>query len=293
MTPFHGLLAYPVTPMDADGAPDLDALGRVLAPLVDAGVDAVGLLGSTGNYAYLDLPARKRVLAAAVEALDGRVPLVVGVGAMRTDWAEDLARDAARAGADGLLLAPVSYQPLTEAEVHAHFRAVSLAGDLPLCVYDNPGTTHFRFTSELLSRLAQLPGVAAVKVPVPRDDPAAELSRMRDGLGDVVLGVSGMAGCGRAMLAGADAWHSSLAGSLPDPALALVRAAQAGDAEAVEAQETALAPLFGLMARRGSLRVAHAIVGLRGLCAAPLPRPLMPLDAEEIDMLAGMLDELD
>lgn len=55
--------------------------------------------------------------------------------------AEELARDAAEAGADGLLLAPVSYQKLTEEEVYQHFEAVATAGGLPLCIYNNPGTT--------------------------------------------------------------------------------------------------------------------------------------------------------
>ncbi|MFP3435045.1 dihydrodipicolinate synthase family protein, partial [Paraburkholderia sp. SIMBA_061] len=89
-------------------------------------------------YVYLSRSERRRAVAAAAEVLGGRTALIVGVGALRTDDAEALARDAADAGADGLLLAPVSYTPLTEAEVYDHFAAVARAGERPLAIYDNP-----------------------------------------------------------------------------------------------------------------------------------------------------------
>ena len=81
----------------------------------------------------------------------------------------NLARDAASEGADALLLAPVSYTPLTEEEVYQHFAAVAEATDLPLCVYNNPGTTHFTFSDALLERLAAVPNIKAVKMPLPKD----------------------------------------------------------------------------------------------------------------------------
>lgn len=124
---FVGLSAFPLTPADAEGRVDTDTLGVLVDRLAAAGVDSIGLLGSTGIYAYLDRAERARAVAAAVEAAAGRVPLIVGAGALRTSWAKELARDAERAGAAGLLLAPVSYAPLTEREAAAHYRAV--AGD--------------------------------------------------------------------------------------------------------------------------------------------------------------------
>ena len=66
-----------------------------------------------------------------------------------------------------LLLAPVSYTPLRDAEVFQHYRAVAGASDLPLCIYNNPGTTHFNFSLELLQRLADIPTIKAVKMPLP------------------------------------------------------------------------------------------------------------------------------
>ncbi len=128
---FQGLAAFPITPADNRGHVDTDALGTLLRRLEQAGVDSIGLLGSTGTYAYLTRAERHRTIKAAVECIGGRVPLLVGVGALRTDDAQELARDAESAGADALLLAPVSYLPLNDEEVFQHFAAVAETSSLP------------------------------------------------------------------------------------------------------------------------------------------------------------------
>ena len=97
MGAFTGLSAFPITPCDAEGRLDAGHLRRLLAPLVEAGVDSIGLLGSTGTYAYLTREERRRTVTVAAEAVAGRVPLLVGIGALRTDEAIRLARDATAA----------------------------------------------------------------------------------------------------------------------------------------------------------------------------------------------------
>lgn len=120
MSLFRGLSAFSLTPTDAEGRVQVETLAALLRRIEGAGVDSIGLLGSTGGYAYLTRAERQRAVRAAVESLHGTVPLIVGVGALRTDEAKALARDAQEAGADGLLLAPMSYTPLTEEEVFRH-----------------------------------------------------------------------------------------------------------------------------------------------------------------------------
>ncbi len=93
------------------------------------------------------------------------MPLLVGVGALRTDHAEQLARDAEEAGADALLLAPVSYIPLTQEEVYRHFTAVAAATGLPLVIYNNPTATKFTFGIKLIEKLAEVPTIARSKCP--------------------------------------------------------------------------------------------------------------------------------
>ena len=277
---FQGLSAFPLTPADDAGRVDTEALGRLLERIVRAGADSVGLLGSTGGYAYLSRGERRRAVEAAVAHVGGRIPIIVGVGALRTDDAGALARDARDAGADGLLLAPMSYTPLTDQEVFRHFAAVAEAGGLPLCVYNNPSTTHFTFSEALIAQLSRLPGIAAVKMPLPAGgDFADEIARLRAACpAGFAVGYSGDWGAADALLAGCDAWYSVVGGLLPEPALRLTRAAQAGDAAEARRLDDGFAPLWALFREFGSLRVIYAAAALLGLTRATPPRPLLPLD---------------
>lgn len=291
---FEGLSAFPLTPADADGRVDTGALARLLERLVEAGVASIGLLGSTGIYPYLERPERRRAVAAAVEAVAGRTPLIVGIGALRTDWTLALARDADTFGADGLLLAPVSYAPLKPEEAFVHYETVAGATGRPIGIYNNPGTTHFHFSDELLARVAGLPTVAAVKMPLPKDgDFAGELARLRPlAPPSFRIGYSADWGTGAALLAGADAFYSGIAGMLPKPILALARAAQAGDAGKVEALNAVFEPLWTLCKAHGGMRVSYAIAGLLGLKAGQPPLPIQPLSGAVLDDLAEALDAI-
>lgn len=279
---FRGLSGFSLTPTDAEGRVQADLLGRLLQRIQAAGVDSLGLLGSTGGYAYLALAERQRAVRAAVEAVGGQMPIIVGVGALRTDEALALARDARKAGADGLLLAPVSYTPLNQEEAFQHIAAVAEAGELPLCIYNNPGTTKFIFGEDLIARLALVPNIAGIKMPLPADgDFAGELARLRARTPDgFAIGYSGDWGAAEALLAGGDAWYSVVAGLLPVPALKLVRAAQVGDVAEVRRLDAAFQPLWHLFREFGSFRVMYVIAELLGLCQLEPPRPILPLSGE-------------
>jgi 4-hydroxy-tetrahydrodipicolinate synthase len=291
---FRGLAAFPITPSHLDGRVDVERLGRLLSRLRDAEVDCIGLLGSTGTYAYLARAERRRAIEAAVECLGGHVPLLVGVGALRTDEAEALARDAEAAGANGLLLAPVSYTPLLAEEVLQHFRSVARASGLPVCIYNNPSTTHFTFDVALVSRLAETPGIVALKNPAgPRVEVAAEIDAFRSRLpGGFSIGYSADWNCAAALLAGAAAWYSVVAGLLPGPALKLTRAAEAGDRHEVDRLDGAFRPLWDMFRELGSLRVMYAAAELLGLSDLPPPRPILPLSAPHRKRVASALDAL-
>ncbi|WP_152045329.1 dihydrodipicolinate synthase family protein [Aureimonas psammosilenae] len=274
---FHGLAAFPLTPADENGRVAVSTLCATLHRLCEAEVDAIGLLGSTGIYAYLSREERRRAVTAAVECVSNRVPVIVGIGALRTDHAQDLARDAATAGADALLLAPVSYTPLTEDEVYEHFRAVASVTDLPLCVYNNPGTTHFTFSRDLLARLARIDSIKAVKMPLPATgDVAGELPLLRRGA-ELAIGYSGDWGAADALLAGADAWYAVAAGLLPRLCLSLLRAAEAEDIAETRRIDGLLQPLWDCFKAHGSLRVMYALHDVLHPGTTEPPRPVLPL----------------
>ncbi len=280
--PFTGLSAFPLTPASADGVVDTKVLQRLLDRILQADVQSIGLLGSTGVYMYLSREERRRAVAAAVEVVRGKIPLMVGVGTLRTDEAQALARDAAAERADALLLAPVSYTPLTDEEVFRHFEAVAGATDLPLCIYNNPSTTHFSFSPDLLQRLSGLARIHAVKMPLPKDmDFPGEMKRLRAGVPpEFKIGYSGDWGACGALLAGADAWYSVVAGLFPKPAAALTRAASQGDVAESRRLDALFAPLWDLFKTHGSLRVVYAAAGLLGLTDALPPRPILPLSSD-------------
>jgi len=104
---FRGLSAFPLTPL-AEAGIDFRAFAGLVERLADSDVDSMGVLGSTGSYAYLEKHERKRALREAL-AHAGGVPVIAGIGALRTRDVLELALDAEDAGAAGLLLAPVSY----------------------------------------------------------------------------------------------------------------------------------------------------------------------------------------
>lgn len=292
-----GLSAFPLTPLH-DERVDETAYAGLVERLADAGVDSITALGSTGSYAYLTLDERRRVARLALEHA-GSTPVFIGVGALRTSHVLDLARHAEDAGAAAVLVAPVSYQPLTADDVFGLFEELTAAVEVPVIVYDNPGTTHFAFDDALYARIAQLPGIASIKIPgVPS---GADAARARvDGIRravppTVTIGVSGDAAAATGLLAGCDAWYSVIAGTLPEPALALTRAAQAGDAVAAQAESERLRPLWDLFAEfGGSFRVVAAIAELAGLVRRDsIPRPLRGLDAAARARVAAVVRDLD
>ena len=282
MTLFSGLSAFPLTATDKEGRLMSDVLERHLERIVLAGPDSVGLMGSTGSYAYLTITERKHILRVATQVLKGRTPFIVGIGALRTDDAVELARDAAEVGAQGLLLAPMSYQKLTENEVYTHFKTVAAAGELPLCIYNNPGTTNFTFSHELIARLSELPNIDAVKMPLPADGNfGGELATLRSVTpASFSIGYSGDWGAKDALLAGADGWFSVVAGLLPREAMQLTRAAMAANVEEVNRIDQAFNPLWALFKEFGSFRVMYALANrLDGDVIEPL-RPVKPLPLE-------------
>lgn len=291
---FTGLSAFSITPTDASGRVDTAALARLLERIAAAGADSIGLLGSTGGYAFLSREERQRALEAAIECVGGKIPIIVGVGALRTDEAEALARHAAKVGANGVLLAPMSYTPLTDEEVFQHISTVAQAGGLPLCIYNNPGTTRFIFSDDLIVRLAGVPNIAAVKMPSPAEGTVAdELARLRARTPeDFSIGYSGDWGAADALLSGSDAWYSVVAGLLPSQALALTRAAEARNVPEAERLDQAFQPLWSLFKTFGSFRVMFAIADLLALCHVAPPRPILPLLPADVARVKDALDRI-
>lgn len=290
-----GLSAFPLTPIH-DGRVDEDAVIRIIERLAGAEVDSIGALGSTGSYAYLTREERARVARLTIDHA-GDVPVIVGIGALRTEHVLALAEDAQSAGAAGVLLAPMTYQSLTPDDVYGLYEDVTAKLSVPLVVYDNPGTTHVTFTDDLYAAIATLPRVASFKIPGVPADPAEARARIAHLAGilpeGVSLGVSGDGFGAAGLLAGCDAWYSVIAGTLPEEAVAIARAARAGDVEEAQDRSAALRAVWDLFAAHGSLRVTASIAEHLGLAARPcLPRPVRGLTVDQHAEVAAALGGL-
>lgn len=169
-----------------------------------------------------------------------------GVGALTLAETLRNVEAAQKAGAAGLLLSVMTYQLSTTRKCE------DVAGNssAPICVYDNPGTTHVTFTDAMHAHVAALPAVCSIKLPgspVPAFTDRLETLR-RAVPESVTLGVSGDAFAADAMLGGADVWYSVTGRTLPVQALALTQAAQRGERDTVNVIATQLAPLWALFA---------------------------------------------
>lgn len=298
---FKGLSAFPLTPVSETEILQ-KPLVRLIRTLADAHVDhakldCIGVLGSTGSYAYLQRDERAKVVEIAVQNAAG-IPVMVGIGALRSREVLALAEDAQKLGASVLMLAPVSYQKLTEDEVFDLFRQLSSTLSVPLCVYDNPGTTHFNFSDALYVRIAALPQVASIKIPpLNLDEISAQqrIATLKQTLpSHLSIGISGD-WCGlQGLMAGCDIWYSAIAGVLPLPIMRITQALSRGDSELALKLQQELTPLMSMIQQLGSLRVAAGVAQIKGITNATcLPLPIQGLSEANLMRLAAVLEALE
>jgi 4-hydroxy-tetrahydrodipicolinate synthase len=292
---FAGLSAFPITSLAHDAVDEASFI-RLVQRLREAKVDSITALGSTGSYAYLSSDERSRAHLAVENA--GATPVFVGIGALRTSHVLTHAENAERAGASGLLLAPMTYQPLTDDDVFELFRTVTAHSSLPVVVYDNPGTTHFTFSTELYGRIAELPGIASIKIPGVPADPQQARARVEEIRAvvpkHVTIGVSGDAKAAAGLAAGCDAWYSVIGGTVPALAMRITSAALEGRIPDALAESERLAPLWQSCAEfGGSTRVVAAIAEQLGLASKScLPLPLQGLTEKQHAVVGRIVHEL-
>lgn len=291
MSILSGLSAFTLTPFNLSGVVDVEHLQKLVARLASTDIDSIGVLGSTGSYMYLNRAQRARAIEAAVEASADK-PVLAGIGDLRTDRVLEHTASAEKAGASALLLAPVSYLPLTDRDFIELVNTITRGSSLPLCLYNNPGTTHFTMTPELVANLASLPTVKAVKNPAPATPLSTNaLTAMRNKLPeDFVLGYSGDANIAHVLPAGADAWYSVLAGTLPELALDIWSAR--ADPDRLDVLQSQCAPLWECFNAWGSIRAVSEICRMIGLGTMDLALPLQPLEQDAVAKIDKALQAL-
>ena len=161
--PLKGIIAYPITPFSADGTVDIAKYKELLERMVKAGVHAVAPLGSAGVLPYLSDQERQLIVEATMEQVNGRIPVMIGVSGLTTERVVHHARFAEKQGAAAVMIIPMSYWKLTEAEILTHFNTVGDAISLPIMAYNNPATGGLDMPPEFLAKLLRIPNVTMIK----------------------------------------------------------------------------------------------------------------------------------
>jgi 4-hydroxy-tetrahydrodipicolinate synthase len=162
--PFGRLLTAMVTPFTADGAVDLATAADLATYLVDEmDNDALVISGTTGESPTTTDAEKSELLRAVAEAVGDRAQLIAGVGTFATEHTCHLARQAAAAGADGLLVVTPYYSKPPQAGLLAHFAAVADSTELPILLYDIPHRSAAEITTDTMLRLAEHPRIVGVK----------------------------------------------------------------------------------------------------------------------------------
>lgn len=271
-----------VTPMTADGAIDYSAAQALAAHLVALGNDGLVVNGTTGEAPTTNDDEKAGLLLAVREAVGSDVTIVAGVGTNNTAHSVALARQAAQAGADGLLAVTPYYSKPSQDGVLAHFTAIADAGDLPVMLYDIPGRAGIPLTVDTLLRVADHPRVVAVKDA--KGDLAAATAVLRQtdllwysGDDDLNLPFLSIGGTGFVSVTG-----HVVADRLRDMRDAYMNGEVGRARDLFWAMEPVSIGLF----RAPAAALAKAALELQGLAAGPTRLPLLPATPQQREQLA-------
>ncbi|KVC74648.1 dihydrodipicolinate synthase family protein [Burkholderia ubonensis] len=287
----QGIIAYPVTPFSADGDVDLKALDALIERLVADGVHGIAPLGSTGESAYLSDAEWEAVADTSIRAVRKRVPTVVGISDLTTAGAVRRARFAEQAGADAVMVLPVSYWKLGNDEIVGHYRAIGDAIGIPVMLYNNPATSGVDMSPELIATICRtVDNVTMVKESTGDIMRMHRLAQLSDGAIPFYNGSNPMALA--ALAAGAAGWCTAAPNLNARLPLALVEAVRAGDLARAREVFHAQLPLLQFIVSGGLPVTVKAGLRLRGFDAGEPRKPLLPLGEDRTRDLARLLAAL-
>ncbi len=160
---FQGSMVALVTPMKADNSLDWDALHKLVDWHLQEGTHAIVPMGTTGESPTLDYKEHMDVVAAVVDQVNGRIPVIAGTGSNSTSEAIELTQAAKDLKADGCLLITPYYNRPTQEGLYLHHEAIAKAVAIPQILYNVPGRTGVDMTSATVARLAQVANIVGIK----------------------------------------------------------------------------------------------------------------------------------
>jgi len=286
----RGSIVALVTPFFEDGSVDYPTLRKLVDWHVDQGTDVLGVVGTTGESPTVCADEQAEIIRVAVEQAAGRIPVMAGCGANSTAEAIELARHAHKLGAHSQLQVVPYYNKPGQEGQYRHFRAIAEAtGDLPLVLYNVPGRTGADLQHNTVLRLAQIPGIAAIK------EATGNLERAQWLIRELPAGFAVLSGDDATaialMLLGGHGNVSVTANIAPRLMHELCAAAMAGDLATARRIQQQLLPLHqALFCEANPIPVKWAMARL-GLCGPMLRLPMTELDAAHQPVVEAALRE--
>lgn len=278
---FHGVFPYLVSPVSDSGEVKSDVLARLCDDLINSGVHGLTPLGSTGEFAYLTWPQRRRIVEVTVKAARGRVPVVAGVAATTIADGVFQAREMEKLGCDGILAILEAYFPLTDEGVYAYFQAVAEAVALPVALYTNPNFQRSDLSLPVIDRLSRIPNVRYIKDASFNTGRLLSIINRVENRMQVFAASAHIPAC--VMLIGGVGWMAGPACLIPRQSVELYELCRCGDwAQAMELQRS----LWAFNQAFAKYNLAACIKGglqLQGYDVGdPLP-PQAPLSQEGVE----------
>ncbi len=275
---FSGSIVAIVTPMQADGAVDFDALDRLVEFHVENGTDGIVAVGTTGESATLDIEEHIAVISRVVVKAAKRLRVIAGTGANSTSEAIHWTKLAKDVGVDACLLVTPYYNKPTQEGLYRHFRAIAEAVDIPQLLYNVPGRTSCDMKPETVARLAEIRNIVGIK------EASGSMERNRE-----LLGLVGERFC---LLSGDDqiAVESTIAGFrgvisvsaniAPRQVKAAITAALEGNVDTARSLNESLKPLHrALFVESNPIPIKWALARV-GMIGEGIRLPLTPLSPQ-------------
>ena len=300
-TPLAGVVPPLITPLTADGDLDVPSLERLVARLLDGGVDGIFALGSSGEIAFFDDAQRAQVLETVTGLVAGQVPVIAGVIDTQTRRVIQHIRAAERFDLDGYVVTAPFYAITGPEEIDTHFRTVAAATDAPIWAYDLPVCVHVKLSPQHMVELGSDGVITGVKDSSADDVSFRRLARMNQAAGSPLTLLTGHeVVVDGAYLAGADGSVPGLGNVDPAGFVRMHRAAMAGDWEQMRLEQDRLAALFeivfqpvgktGPAAGVGAFKTALRELGV--LSTNVMTTPMSPIeDAEAVARIRAILEQ--
>lgn len=276
MMDWKGVYPAVTTQFRDDFSLDLEATGKVIQALIKDGVAGLVMCGTVGEGCSLSGAEKRDVIAKAVEAANGRIPVVAGVAEYTPGLAAALARDASKLGADGLMVLPAMVYSGTPKEIKNHYATVAKASDLPIMLYNNPPSYRVDLTPEIVADLSEIDTIAAIK------ESSGQPNRLVDianAIGDRLALVCGLDDVVMECVAlGAIGWVSGMSNVFPKEGNALFQLAISGETEKALEIYKWFMPLLHLDARPDLVQCIKLCEHLAGRGTDLTRPPRLPLE---------------